>query len=134
MEKALRAGVAYFIIIFALGFILGTFRVLILVQFISEISAVLLETPLMLGASWFICRALIRKFDVIPTMLARLAMGGSAFTLLMIAEQLLGVFVFGRNLEELLFHYQTVAGAIGLGGQVVFGSFSVVQLLVARRH
>jgi hypothetical protein len=50
------AVVAYFGIVYALGFALGTVRVLAVAPRIGELPAVLLEAPIMLAASWVTCR------------------------------------------------------------------------------
>jgi hypothetical protein len=56
MAKATKAGAVYAVIVFLIGFVLGTVRVLLIVPRIGETSAVIFETPIILGASWFICR------------------------------------------------------------------------------
>ena len=47
--SALKAGVAYFGAGFGFGFLLGTFRILVLLPAIGEIFAVLLEVPIILA-------------------------------------------------------------------------------------
>ncbi len=53
--RAVLAGVLYFGLVFALGFILGTLRVLVLEPRLGSTGAVLLELPVMLAASWLLC-------------------------------------------------------------------------------
>jgi hypothetical protein len=53
----------------------------------------------------------------------RLAMGGAAFLLLMAAELALPVFVFARLVSGHWQHYLTLAGALGLTGQIAFAAF-----------
>ncbi|MEO1241093.1 MAG: hypothetical protein AAFX54_04230 [Pseudomonadota bacterium] len=134
MSNSLRAGAAYFAMIFALGFVLGTVRVLVLLPRIGETAAVLLEGPVILTASWFTCRFLIAKLRVARTFYARLIMGASALTLLLFAEFGLGVYGFDRSVAEHFAHYATTPGALGLAGQVVFGLFPIMQLPIGRRN
>lgn len=134
MSNSLRAGATYFAVIFALGFVLGTIRVLVLLPRVGETVAVLLEGPLILTASWFTCRFLIAKFRVTPLLSARLMMGGSALTLLLLAEFALGVYGFNRSVAEHFAHYATTPGALGLAGQIVFGLFPIMQLLTGHRN
>jgi hypothetical protein len=54
-------------------------------------------------------------------------MGASAFVLLMGAEAAGGILIFGRTLEEHIGLYGTVAGAVGLSGQLAFGFIPVAQ-------
>ncbi|MEX5727030.1 hypothetical protein Ga0609869_000383 [Rhodovulum iodosum] len=120
MGRALKAGLAYFALIFAAGFALGTLRVLVLLPRMGEAVAVALELPVMLGLSWLAAGALIGRFAV-PAGAARLAMGGAAFGLLMAAEVGVSVFALGRDIAGHFGHWATLPGAAGLAGQVAFG-------------
>lgn len=119
MGRALIAGLVYFAAIFAAGVALGTLRVLVLLPRLGEGLAVALELPVMLGLSWLVAGALIRRFGVAPGA-ARLAMGGLAFALLMVVELGVSVFAFGRDLAAHLAHLSTLPGAAGLAGQLAF--------------
>jgi hypothetical protein len=48
-------------VVFFVGFILGTVRVLLIAPRLGETAAVLLETPVMLVASWFVCRWYVKR-------------------------------------------------------------------------
>lgn len=115
------AGAAYFLIVFLIGFGLGTFRVLYVAARLGETGAVLLETPLMLAASWAACGWCLRRFDVRPSAGCLALMGGVGFTLLMASEFGLAVMLFGRAPAGFVAAYRTAAGAIGLAAQVAFG-------------
>lgn len=128
------AGAAYFAIAFAIGFMLGTIRVLGLAPAFGETAAVLIEGPIILGASWIVCSFVIRRFNVRPSAPNRLIMGAVAFALLIGAEILLGVFGFSRSLSDVMNNYATPAGAIGLAGQALFGLFPLLQLLAGARQ
>ncbi len=128
------AGAVYFTIVFAVGFLLGTIRVLGLTPAFGETAAVLIEGPFILGASWILCGFAIRRFNVPAQASSRLVMGGVAFILLIAAETLLGVFGFGRPLSDVMARYATFVGAIGLTGQALFGLFPVLQLLAGAPH
>lgn len=128
MTTALKAGAAYFALVFALGFVLGTLRVLVLARYIGELGAVALELPVMLLASWAICRWLIRRLRVAADVPARVTMGATAFVLLMVAELGLSVWVFGNTLAAHLEHYATLPGALGFAGQFAFALMPVLQL------
>ena len=125
-----RAGVLYFVAVFAAGFVLGTLRVLVLLPRMGELAAVAVELPVMLMLSWVIAGILIRRCDVPARAGARLAMGGLALALLLLAEATLGVLGFGQSLEQHLAHYLTPAGALGLAGQGVFGLIPWLRMRV----
>lgn len=131
--SALKAGCAYFASAFALGFALGTLRVLLVEPRLGALNAVLLETPFMLAASWLLCGFWIKRFLVGSGVAPRLGMGALAFALLIGAEMLLGRYGFGRAFHEILAAYGTAAGAAGLAAQILFGLFPLVQRRFAER-
>ncbi len=118
LERALVAGAYYFQIVFAIGFGLGTLRALVVAPRVGEASAVLLELPIILAASWYVAGVLVARFRIGKDQ--RLVMGFFAFALLMLAEAVLSVVLFGRTISDHLAHYRTFAGAAGLAGQVLF--------------
>ncbi|GAB4350906.1 MAG: hypothetical protein Kow0026_07490 [Oricola sp.] len=131
--KALKAGLAYFLLVFAAGFALGTIRVLFLVPAVGETLAVLIETPVILTVSWYACAFVVAKLRVPPVTGDRIAMGMIAFALLMIAEAGVAWLLGGRSVSTYLAHYASPAGALGLAGQIVFGAFPVLQLGFSRK-
>jgi hypothetical protein len=124
---ALKAGLAYFAVVFSAGFALGAIRFLIVSPRIGELPAVLLELPLMLMVSWTASRWLIRSFNVNGELTARLVMGAFAFGLVMMAEAALSVFGFGRTISEHLEAFRAIPVLLGLAGQVAFAIFPVLQ-------
>ena len=84
--RATKAGALYAIIVFVIGFILGTIRVLLVATRLGETTAVIIEAPIMLAASWFVCRSCVNWLDVGRTVPARSGMGSVAFLVLMSAE------------------------------------------------
>jgi hypothetical protein len=97
ISRAMVAGAFYAIIVFLIGFVLGIFRVLVLVPRLGGTAAVAVEVPLMLVASWFVCRVCVDRFRVPPKLGVRSLMGVVAFLVLPSAEFALGV-AFGRPL------------------------------------
>lgn len=132
--SALKAGLVYFLSVFAAGFLLGTIRVLLIEPRLGALGAVLLETPFILAASWFLCRSWIGRFNVPPSLSSRLVMGVFAFGLLLAAEILLGFYGFGRPLADQIAAWGTPPGALGLAGQMLFGLFPLAQGAKARRR
>jgi hypothetical protein len=122
-----KAGSAYFALIFSLGFILGTVRVLAVIPRIGEFAATLLELPVILTASWFVSGWLIKKMQISPDARSRLLMGAAAFGLTMIAEPLLGL-SFGRSLGDQWSALLLPAGLAGLAGQALFGLMPWIRL------
>jgi hypothetical protein len=133
---AARAGLLYFALVFALGFVLGTVRTLAVADAPggARLAGVLLELPFMLAASWFLSGFVVRRCGVAPTLGARAIMGGIALALLLVAEALLGTLLFGRSLHGHLALYGEPSYALGLAAQVVFGAIPVWRLRSDRRR
>jgi hypothetical protein len=130
LATSVAAGAAYFGLVFAVGFVLGTVRTLWVADApgAGRLAAVLVELPIMLAASWFLCGAVVRRFGVPATRGARLVMGGLAFGLLIGAETLLGTLLFGRSVAAQFALYREASYALGLAAQVVFGAMPLWRL------
>jgi hypothetical protein len=98
------------------------------VPLIGETAPVLLETPLILAASWFVCRWCVDRLDVHRRIGPRSLMGAVAFVVYMSAEFALGWFGFGRSSTEQLASYGSAPGVIGLAAQIVFATFPLAQI------
>ena len=86
-----------------------------------------MEAPVILAASWFVCRWCVDRLDVRRTVSARSLMGLAAFLVLMSVEVDMGA-VLGRSLVDQLSSYGSLFGAIGLAAQVVFAMFPLIQV------
>jgi hypothetical protein len=131
MWASCLAGVAYFIIVFAIGFVLGVVRTALLAVYpeVDRLTAVLVETPIILIASWFVCRSVVRRMKVSAHVLLRLTMGAVAFSLLLLAEAMLGLVFSGRPLVEHWTLYREPSYLAGLLGQILFALAPLVRAL-----
>ena len=129
--RATLAGFAYFCIVFAVGFVLGALRVLILIPRLGETAAILLELPILLTLSWMVCGWLTAHFDIPTAFSARLVMGALAFAVLMLAELGGSTIGFGRSLSEHLEQYRRIPALLGLAGQIAFAVFPVIQSTIS---
>jgi hypothetical protein len=127
MRAAVLAGLAYFAIVFALGFALGTARALLIAPRLGQLGAVAVELPVMLAASWLACGGLVRRFAVPPTPEARIVMGGFAFALLMAAELGVSVVAFSRTPAAHFAADQALAAQLGLAAQLLFAAFPLIR-------
>jgi hypothetical protein len=126
------AGAVYFALIFAAGFVLGTVRVLLIAPRLGPLVAVLLELPIILATAWVICDRISTWLVVPQRRRARLAMGGIAFTLLLLAELVLSISLLDSSVGEHFKAYATPHGGVGLAGQVLFAAFPLMQLTMSR--
>jgi peptidoglycan/LPS O-acetylase OafA/YrhL len=122
-----KAAAAYWALIFALGFVLGTVRTLWGAQALGEANFILIEIPVMLSASWLAARWLVARYEVPPGGPA-LAMGGIAFALLMLAEAALTA-MLGGNPAHWLASLAAPPVLYGFLGQIAFG---LMPWIVAR--
>ena len=132
MTDLLRPASAYALLTFAVGFALGTFRVLWLVPRVGDRIAVLLELPVMLGVSFLIARWAVAYWQVPAMPRRRLAMGALAFALLMLCEALVSLSLFGNSLSAHLARYLAPAAWPGLAAQLVFAAMPLLLLLGPR--
>lgn len=128
--NTVKAGLAYFLIVFAIGFVLGTIRTLWLSPMIGPFPATLIELPIILTASWVVSGLLINRMQIAAVDRDRLMMGAVAFSVTMIAEVLLGL-AFGRSLADQWSKLIQLAGLTGLAGQALFGLIPWIRLKVA---
>ena len=130
---AIRAGFVYALIVFVAGFGLGTIRVLLLVPQLGATIAVLLESPVILFASWVVSRWCMDHYRVQVDVGVRMLVAVVAFGTLMFAEVEVAVVVFGKSVAEHLAGYRSVAGAVGLAAQVCFANFPILQAVIQPR-
>lgn len=119
MKRALAAASAYFLALFALGFALGTIRVLFAAPRIGELAATLAEVPVMLAAAFVICRWAIRHWRVPPGAAMRWTMVLWFLVLLLLFETLLGALLFGRSLADQWSVLTRPVGWLGISAQTI---------------
>ncbi|MBX9737206.1 MAG: hypothetical protein K2X32_09800 [Phycisphaerales bacterium] len=125
----LKPALLYFALTFAVGFVLGSIRTLLLVPRVGEVAAVLIEAPFILLASFLIARWVLGRFAPDAGAARRLLIGLLAFTMLLSTELLMS-WLRGIGPGEFVASLFKTAGAIGLAGQVLF---AVIPLCIGRR-
>jgi hypothetical protein len=128
MRKIRLAAPAYFAIVFGIGFLLGAVRELVVQPRLGPVSAVMLEAPAMLLASWLAARWVVRRFAVIGTS-SRLRLGFVAFALLMAAELAGSMGLRGMTPGQWLAHFTQPPGLLSLS---LFAAFAAMPLIVRR--
>jgi hypothetical protein len=118
----LKATIAYFVVVFAAGFLLGTIRVLAVAPLLGEMAAVALELPLMLLVAWVVAGLIYRAWPV-GRAARRLASGVAAFAMLIAAEMALARTLAGQDLGGFLAATASGPGLLGLAGQ---GAFALI--------
>jgi hypothetical protein len=127
-----EAAMAYFAVVFSCAFLIGICRVLFLAPVLGKTGAVLIELPIVLAISWFSSGFLIRRFRLLRKLTQRLAMGGIAFAITMVAEVAFSTFAFGQSLSAYLEGIMNLAGVLGLSSQLGFALIPAIQLSITR--
>lgn len=127
--REIRAGIAYFGIVYAAGFVLGTARELLVVPSLGRLAGVVVEAPLMLAAMTAAAVWCIGRFAVEPEAAARLTMGLAAFALLIAAEAALAPLVRGLDIAGWLASFATPEGLLSLA---LFVLLALMPLVLRR--
>ncbi len=108
----LKAGLFYFLSVFAVGFTLGTVRVTWLVPRLGTRVAELIEMPLMLVAIVLSAYWIVRQLAVPSTLRSRLGMGLTALSLLLFADFGVVLQLQGLSLSEYFKNRDPVSGTV----------------------
>jgi hypothetical protein len=130
IKQTLKAGVFYFALVFAAGFVLGTIRTLWIVPRVGARTAELMETPIMFAVTVLAAHWVARRLLLPPNVATRLGFGFVALGLLIITEFTVVLWLRGLTIREYLAGRDPVAGTAYLIMLVVF---ALMPLLVARR-
>jgi hypothetical protein len=128
-SRTIKAGLAYFALVFGAGFVLGAIRVPFLVPRFGERVAELIEMPIMFVVIWVSARFIVRRFSLPGNITARLGAGFLALALLLAAEVLLAVALQDRTLGEYVTSRDPVSGIVYLA---MLALFAVMPLVLAR--
>lgn len=125
----LRAAV-YFALVFGVGFVLGTVRVLMLEPKLGARWAELAEMPLMLIAIILAARFVVRRFPA-PNRSSYVVSGGLALLLLVLVEFSVVLGVRGLSIGQYFAERDPIAGAVYVLMLIVF---AVMPWIVGGAH
>jgi len=112
LSSILKAGAAYFGLIFGAGFIFGTIRSLSIVPRFGTRAAELMEMPLMLLVIVFGAKWVVRKFEIPRTVRDRLKVGWLALSLVLLLEFTLVLKLRDMTLTEYFRELDPVSGTV----------------------
>jgi hypothetical protein len=124
--QSIKAGLAYFALVFGAGFVLGAVRVSFLVPRFGERISELSEMPLMFAVIVIAARFVMRRCSGPIPIAARLGIGLLALALLLAAELLLAVALQDRSLADYLASRDPVSGGVYLAMLAVFALMPAV--------
>src|SRR5690348_14742906 len=100
MKQVLKAGVLYFLMVFAVGFVLGTIRTLWVAPKLGARTAELTEAPLMFGVSILAARWVVRHLALSSQWPVRSCCGGIALGFMLLGEITLAGWLRGLTIRE----------------------------------
>lgn len=113
-QRSLRAGCVYFLAVFAAGWVFAPIRETFIFMGGDPLTGVLFEAPAMLLTMYLASAWIARSFHVRPRLADRLAMGGPAMVLALVADLLGGLTVRGWTLRESVETLATPPGVVFL--------------------
>ncbi len=125
--RELKAGALYFALAFGAGFVLGTFRTLVLVPRVGERAAELIEAPVMLVVTVLAAKGVVRRLEVPAALSKRITVGLTGLALLVAAEASFVVLLRHMTLADYVRGKDPVSGTVYL---LLLGAFAVMPALV----
>ncbi len=126
-----KPALAYFLIVFGAGFVLGTIRVLFVRPLFGERTAELLEMPLMLAVIVLAARWITRRYLQQAQPREQLAVGWIATGCMLAAEFLVGLTLRGLSPIDVLVNRDPVSGTAYYLSLLLFAT---MPWLLARRQ
>lgn len=128
MPKTIRAALLYFAIVLSTGFVLGMFRVPLLVPRIGERWAELAEMPIMAAVIFFAAGYILRRFPEIALPGQSLVAGFLALAFSVTAELGLAVALQDKTLAEFISSRDKVSGSVYIALLLVFAIMPRLRL------
>ncbi len=128
MSRTIRAALVYFAIVLGTGFVLGVFRVPILVPRIGERWAEIAEMPIMAFVIFFAAGYVLRRFPEICSPGRSLVAGVLALALSVAAELGLAVLLQDQTVADFIKSRDKVSGSVYIGLLLVFAVMPRIRL------
>jgi len=129
--NTLKPAIAYFALVFGIGFMLGTIRILWIVPSIGVRTAELIEMLPMFVAILLSARWINQHFADVDNISTRLKIGFLAMSFLLGAEIALGVGLQGASISEVLLNHDPVSGTVYYAMLILF---ALMPWLLARNQ
>jgi hypothetical protein len=131
MFQATKAGLVYFLIVFAAGFVIGPVRILVLEPRLGPVGALLIELPIMIAVMVLAARWALARFRVPARWNAWLTMGALALALQQIGDIAVAIMLRGMTMMDHWRHFTTAEGMMFAASLIIF---LLMPGLVGRRN
>jgi hypothetical protein len=122
----LKSALVYFVLVFGVGFLLGTLRVVLVVPKVGVRTAELIESPIMIAVTILAARWIVESRP--EPAVAEFAVGILALGFLVIAEITLGFWLRGLSIRGYLTDRDPVSGTVYF---LLLGLFAIMPFLFA---
>lgn len=126
--QIIKAGFAYFGLVFGLGFLLGAVRVSLIVPRLGTRKAELLEAPLMLIGILLATQFILQQFVLPNTNSAFLIVGIIALGLMLFAEFLLIVWLQKQTITQYIKSRDLVSGSVYVLLLLIFALMPLIMM------
>ena len=126
--QIIKAGFAYFGLVFGLGFLLGSVRVSLIVPRLGTRKAELLEAPLMLIGILLATQFVLQQFVLPNTNSAFLIVGIIALGLMLFAEFLLIVWLQKQTIAQYIKSRDLVSGSVYVLLLLIFALMPLIMM------
>lgn len=126
--QIIKAGFAYFGLVFGLGFLLGAVRVSLIVPRLGTRKAELLEAPLMLIGILLATQFVLQQFVLPNTNSAFLIVGIIALGLMLFAEFLLIVWLQKQTITQYIKSRDLVSGSVYVLLLLIFALMPLIMM------
>jgi hypothetical protein len=127
MRRSVQAGIAFYVLLFGLGFLLGTLRQILVQHGLSRDLLVLIEIPLLLAYAWWVTGWAVQRFAVPTDQATRLMMGGVMLTLLRLSEAVIGSALTGAGFFAQLVPIGSLMGFVEFAAQVICALYPILH-------
>ena len=127
--RIVKAGLLYFALVFAAGFVLGTIRTLWVVPVIGARVAELIEVPIMTAIAAMAAAFVVRRLSVPWKLRERLGLGVLALALMLAAELTFVIRLRGLSFRDYVTNLDPVAGS---AYYIALALFAGMPMFVAR--
>lgn len=131
--SVVRSAIVYFGAVFGVGFILGVFRVLVLVPVTGERYAEIIELPLMIVVTILVAKWVISKMAEPRTAVRGLFVGLLGFTVIVVAELAVLMLIRQQTLSEYLSSSDPVSGVAYFASLVLFALMPAIIVRISGR-
>jgi hypothetical protein len=133
--RRLTTAFVYFLLMYACGFATGVIREFLVTPRTGLTLALWIELPVMVGASFFVARFVLRHFGVRNEMSERLVMGLLGLSMLLAAEEAMSWALRGVSIFTLWTRFFPLAAIANFSGLALFALMPVlIGLQSGKRH